>query len=171
MSNLVEGQFQPEPAWSKAKFESAAVCLTQLFEKLRLNAVLLVDHSGRIMAQKTAESRTDPNALATLAAGSYAAMRELAGRIGEKTNFKMVLHEGEVHNIFISAVGREHFLMVISGKNIALGMVRLFTKRTIEELEPLLKERSPENSMDALFDDNFQSLLSDELDRSLREKE
>ncbi|NQT27607.1 roadblock/LC7 domain-containing protein [candidate division KSB1 bacterium] len=171
MNNLVEGQFNPGPALSKAQFESVLTCLAQLSNKLRLTAVLLVDNSGRIMAQKSEGSHGDQNALATLAAGSYAAMRELAKRLGEKDNFKMVLHEGETHNIFISAVGKDHFLIVISGKGVAMGMVRLFTKRTIEDLGPILKQTSSESSIDQLFNDNFESLLSDELDRSLKEKE
>lgn len=171
MNNLTEGQIRLEPALSRAQFEAVTEGLVQLSDKLRLTAVLLVDNSGRIMAYKSTGSRGDQNALATLAAGSYSAMRELAKRIGEKDNFKMVLHEGDTHNIFISAVGKDHFLVVISAKGIALGMVRLFTKRTTEELEPILKQTTPENSLDQLFDDNFQSLLSDELDRSLKEKD
>lgn len=171
MNDRVERHIGLGPALSKSQFESALTHLVELFEKLRLTAVLLVDNSGRIMAQKSNESPGDQNALATLAAGSYAAMRELAKRIGEKDNFKMVLHEGETHNIFISAAGNDHFLIVISAKGIALGMVRLFIRRTTEKLEPVLKQNPVESNIDQLLDDHFQSLLSDELDRSLKEKD
>ena len=171
MNDLSEGHIKLETALSKAQFAAVTEGLAQLSDKLRLTDVLLVDNSGRVMAHKTASDQSDQNALATLAAGSYSAMRELARRIGEKDNFKMVLHEGQSYNIFISAVGQEHFLVVISEKGVALGMVRLFTKRTTEELEPILRQSASESSLDQLFDNHFQSLLSDELDRSLKEKD
>jgi hypothetical protein len=83
----------------------------------------------------------------------------------------MVLHEGENQNVYVSSVTSEYFLIVIFEKDVALGMVRLFTKRTIDQLLPVLKQNDKSNTrMDQIFSKQFQSLLDEELDQSLKEK-
>jgi len=144
-----------------------------VYEKLRIAALLLVDSTGRILAQKCRTNlQMDKILIATLAGNSYAAAREMARIAQEDQNFRMVLYEGEKYNIFISAVDRDRFLIVIFETGVALGMVRLFTKRTILQLTPLLKEQSSaSNEMDRIFNDRFQSQLDQELDQSLKEFE
>ena len=82
----------------------------------------------------------------------------------------MVLHEGESQNVYVSSVTSEYFLIVIFEKDVALGMVRLFTKRTIDQLMPVLEQSDKSNvRMDQIFSKQFQSLLDDELDQTLRD--
>jgi len=158
---------------SEDQFKKVTDCLSDLAEKLRIAALLLVDSTGRILAQKCRTNlQMDKILIATLAGNSYAAAREMARIAQEDQNFRMVLYEGEKYNIFISAVDRDRFLIVIFETGVALGMVRLFTKRTILQLTPLLKEQSSaSNEMDRIFNDRFQSQLDQELDQSLKEFE
>ncbi len=156
---------------SKEQFEEVSDCLSNLAEKLRVTATLLVNSGGRIIAKKVlGSSKVDPTLLSTLAASSYAAAREMARILGEKSNFKMVLHEGEGHNVFVASVNKDFFLIVIFESGVALGMVRLFTKKTIMQLLPILSKKDKKNvEIKQIFNRRFQAMLGEELDRSFKE--
>ncbi len=159
-----------DQSFSKTQFEAVLVCLTELVEKLRVSGVLLINSSGRILARKTGDAdQGDPAVMGTLAASSYLAAGEMASILGEKSNFKMVLHEGEKHNIFISSVGEDYYLVIIFGTHVALGMVRVFAKRTIQQLFPILKQEKQSSQFDQLFDQHFQTLLGEELDKTFKD--
>jgi len=155
---------------SKAQFEEVSDRLSNLAEKLGVTAVLLVNSSGQTIAQKVRSSwDIDSTILSTLTASSYAAAKEMARILSEESNFKMVLHEGEHRNVYISSVNRDFFLIVVFKSGVALGMVRLFAKKTITQLVSVLPKRGEGSvSMDQIFDRRFQSLLGEELDRSFK---
>jgi predicted regulator of Ras-like GTPase activity (Roadblock/LC7/MglB family) len=155
---------------TKQQFDRIFSCLADLAAKLRLMAVLLVDGSGRILAQKMGEGWKDNRleGLAALAAGSYSASNEMARLLGEGARFRMVLHEGERRNLFVCSVTPDFHLAVVFESGTAIGMIRLFTKRTVEQLVPVLSERTaPAQDIGKIFDRNFETLLGEELDRSL----
>ncbi|MDM7926574.1 MAG: roadblock/LC7 domain-containing protein [bacterium] len=155
---------------SKGQFDRIFSCLADLAAKLRLMAVLLVDGSGRILAQKIGDGWKDTRleGLAALAAGSYSASNEIARLLGESARFRMVLHEGERRNLFVCSVTQDFHLAVVFESGTAVGMIRLFTKRAVEQLVPVLSERTaPEQDLGKMFDRNFETLLGEELDRSL----
>lgn len=159
-----------ETSFSKDQFDRVLTCLKELVDKLQVTSVLLINSAGRILARKNNGSgQGDPSVLSTLAASSYLAAGEMAALLGEGSNFKMVLHEGERHNIFICSVGSDHYLVIVFETHVALGMVRLYAKRTIKNLIPVLYEEKSTEQFESLFDQHFQNLLGDELDRSLKE--
>lgn len=161
---------RPDSSFSKDQFDSVLSCLKELSEKLQVSSVLLINSAGRILARKTNGSgQGDPAILSTLAASTFLASGEMASLLGEGSNFKMVLHEGDKYNIFICSVGSDHYLVIVFETHVALGMVRLYAKRTIKQLIPVLYEEKPEEQFETLFDQHFQNLLGDELDRSLKE--
>jgi predicted regulator of Ras-like GTPase activity (Roadblock/LC7/MglB family) len=164
---------QLDSVLTKEQFDGLFACLADLAAKLRLMAVLLVDGSGRILAQKMGEGWKDNRleGLAALTAGSFSASNEMARLLGEANRFRMVLHEGQKRNIFVCSVSPQYFLVVVFESGTALGMIRLFTKRTVEQLVPILSESSVSTQdLGQVFDRNFESLLGEELDRSLRDK-
>ena len=156
---------------STEQFDKVTEHLSNLAEKLRITAVILVDSSGRTISQKVRDStKIDMTVLSTLAASSYAAAKEMAKILGEKSNFKMMLLEGNQYNMHIAHVSTDYFLVVVFEPGIALGMVRLFTKKTTAQLIPILTRREEGSiKLNRLIDQRFQSLLGDELDRSLTE--
>jgi predicted regulator of Ras-like GTPase activity (Roadblock/LC7/MglB family) len=154
---------------SKEQFDRIFTCLADLAAKLRLMAVLLVDGSGRILAQKIGEGwkETRLEGLAALSAGSFSASNEMARLLGEGARFKMVLHEGAQRNIFACSVTTDHLLAVVFESGTALGMIRLFTRRTVEQLVPVLSGPSAAtDEVGRMFDRKFETLLGDALDRS-----
>jgi predicted regulator of Ras-like GTPase activity (Roadblock/LC7/MglB family) len=165
----------PDPAGGEltpAQYEKILGLLDGLTAKLRPMAVLLADSAGRILAQKMGSGWRDArlDGLAALAAGSFSASGEMARLLGEGGRFRMLLHEGEHRNLFLCAVTPAHFLVVVFESGVALGMVRLFSKQTLERLVSVLEEAdSAPGDLGRIFDKNFQSLLDKELDRSLAE--
>lgn len=153
------------------QYEKITVCLSSLAKKLGVNAILLVNSAGQIVTQRISKAwQGDSSLLSTLTANSYAASKEMARLLGEVSNFQTVLHEGHHQNVMVSKVNADFFLVIIFHTGAAIGMVRLFTKKTIEQLLPILPQQK-EGSIQIrqIFDDKFQSLLGDELDRSFKE--
>ena len=159
-----------EPILSREQFVKISDSLSALAVKLRVEAMLLVNTSGRIIASNIRTGwQGDTTLLSTLAASSFSAANEMGRILGEREQFKMVLHEGEKRNIFVSTVTSNYFLIVVFEKGVALGMVRLFTKKTIIDLVPILEDETRNLAAENIFDGHFSSLLDDELDRSLTE--
>lgn len=156
---------------TQAQFEQIMASLSDLAQKLQVMAILLVDGTGRILAQQIGKGWKGSHLeiLSNLTAGQFSASNELALRLGEKDGFKMVLHEGKNRNVFVCAVDSDHFLIVIFETGTALGMIRLFTKRTVEQLIPILSHPA-QNPEKEIFNSTFESLLDDALDRSFGEK-
>jgi predicted regulator of Ras-like GTPase activity (Roadblock/LC7/MglB family) len=146
------------------QYAAISECLSGLADKLNVLAVLLVDGMGRVLAEKMIHASTvpNPNTLGALATGTYSASREMARIIGE-TDFQMVLLEGKETSCFIMAVTAEHFLTVVFSTKTALGMVRLFTKRSAEQIRQILSKRETRQEP-SMFNSRFQSLLEERLD-------
>jgi hypothetical protein len=84
----------------------------------------------------------------------------------------MVLHEGQQRNIFMCSVGGNFFLAVVFESGTALGMIRLFTRKTVEELIPILADDSYSvRDLGRIFDKRFETLLDDEMDRAFADKQ
>ncbi len=156
---------------TQEQFEKITVCLSGLAEKLKVNSVLLVNSVGQIMAQRMSkEWQCDSTVLSTLAANSFAAAKEMARILGEISNFQAVFHEGRHQNIMVSKISTDFFLAVVFDAGVAIGMVRLFIKKTIEQLLPILPQKKEGGiQIKQIFDNTFQNLLGDELDRTFRE--
>jgi predicted regulator of Ras-like GTPase activity (Roadblock/LC7/MglB family) len=149
-------------------FKEIRGCLAALAGKLDISAVLLLTSSGELVAEhRTSSWKGDTTLFATLAASTYAAAREMARISGEPGNFRMVLHEGMEHNVYISALGGGYILIVCFPKSAAVGMVRLFTRKTAGRLSSLLSLAGKRTEHPGrVFNRQFQSLLDRELDRS-----
>lgn len=111
----------------------------------------------------------DLQAVSSLAANNFSATSQLASMLGESRAFKYLFHEGENMNMYLSNVGFDFILIVIFSKDVALGIVRVFTKKAIEELGELVREGSQEvEETKEILDSEFKSLLTDEINRSLK---
>jgi predicted regulator of Ras-like GTPase activity (Roadblock/LC7/MglB family) len=156
---------------SKEQFESVLALLSDLAVKLRISAVFLAEGTGRILALKKAAGFSgNAVVISTLAAAGFSATTEMASQLGEKEPFRMVLHEGRTQSVFVCSVCLDTILVVVFEPQVALGMIRLFTKRTIEEMRPILMRKPAEPlSLDRVFGGDFGTLLDEELDRSFKE--
>jgi predicted regulator of Ras-like GTPase activity (Roadblock/LC7/MglB family) len=148
-------------------YKSITEILSDLLLKTRANIIVFADTDGHAITQKGSTTGFNVNALAALAAGHYAATSEMARMIGENKRFKFIFHEGLDRNMYTCSVGENFILIIVFDVSIALGMVRIFTSKTVKALEELLitNEEVDEKASEFL-DIEFSTLLNQELDKT-----
>jgi predicted regulator of Ras-like GTPase activity (Roadblock/LC7/MglB family) len=132
--------------------------LAHLQHKTRAGCILLADISGQLISKQGRTQDIDPAILAVLTAGNMAATAEIARQIGERTPFKLLFHEGERQNIYLSSVGDSFLLVVAFDATVQIGLVRLFTRQAVKQLVTLAEEfealqAQPGEAIDADFGD------------------
>jgi predicted regulator of Ras-like GTPase activity (Roadblock/LC7/MglB family) len=80
----------------------------------------------------------DVTIIAALAAGSFAATRELARRIGE-VEFNALYHQGNGSHIFMNSVDEETIMITVFGPRTTVGLVRFYSTGTAQQVALLLK--------------------------------
>jgi len=148
--------------------ESIEKIMDELRAKTRATFVFLADISGQLINARGTLGSTDIVALAALTASNMAATAEMARRMGEQEQFRLMFHEGEKRNIYLSQVGKSFLLAVIFEAEVQIGLVRLFSKRAVEELEKLTAEyeKIVENTP-SMMEAGFGAALDDALDSLL----
>ena len=91
----------------------------------------------------------------------------MAKLIGEEAKFKLLFHEGEKRNVYLSNVGDNFFLVVIFDVSVTLGLVRIYTKKAIQNLMTIFEEAGEDDDKE-IFDSDFSDLLGDVLDESFK---
>ncbi|MDZ7372383.1 MAG: roadblock/LC7 domain-containing protein [candidate division KSB1 bacterium] len=153
---------------SEQTFEKITETLSWLVAKTQARTALFCDVNGHLIAQRGETVGYDPHALSAVAAGEFSATSELAKMIGQSDGFVYLYHEGPESNVYISRVNPDFFLVVVFDHAVALGMVRVFTRKAIESLAPALKPVEEEKaSQEAFLDLEFSTLLGRQLDQSL----
>jgi predicted regulator of Ras-like GTPase activity (Roadblock/LC7/MglB family) len=114
--------------------------LADFLDKTQATFSLVIDRGGAILCQqgKLSES-TDSTILAALAAGSFAATKALAARLGEP-EFNTLHHQGKNANILVSTVDDDAVLMTVFGPDTTVGLVKFYAVGTVPCLATLLKE-------------------------------
>jgi predicted regulator of Ras-like GTPase activity (Roadblock/LC7/MglB family) len=143
-------------------------CLNALLSRTRAHSVLLADATGQLIGKAGITNGRKATALSTLSAGSFAATSEMATFLGRTSHFSQSFHEGEDYGIYSATVNPSLLLTVTFDAEAKLGLVRIFTKRTVEELERITAEAQEHQDqgeeVDEMMDSEFGQLLADELD-------
>ena len=119
--------------------------LEDLFTETEARACLLSDTGGNIIAQITDTDDEIIQTVAALAAGSFAATKQLAGILGEQS-FQSMFHQGHKIAIYIQAISTEFIILAVLGPISTPGLVKLYATKASHELEPLLKEISAQSA-------------------------
>lgn len=150
---------------SAATYNRISDILADLAAKTRAEAIIFCDTNGNTVTYRGEILGLRLSTLSALAAGNYSATQEMAKLLGEPANFRYLLLEGERRNIYMSNVGHSFLLVTVFEKNVALGMVRVCTTRTIDDLQQVLENaKAQEEKAPELLDAEFRSLLGRELD-------
>jgi predicted regulator of Ras-like GTPase activity (Roadblock/LC7/MglB family) len=158
-------------SFSPTQYEGVKKYLGELYSKTRAKVVLFADMAGQIIGERGDTAEMNTTVLAALAAGDFAATAEIAKLVGEGDRFKLHLHEGETKNVYLTNVGDQFFLIIIFEANVALGMVRVYTKKAVESLVSVVEEAATNEgfSEEDLIDEDFGNLLAQELDGAFRD--
>ncbi len=138
--------------------------LRELLVQAESDAVFLVDRGGNIIAQETVESYAHEENIAALASGSFFATLEMARLVGED-EFQSMLHQGEKISIYMEGTSGEMLLVVVFGKYSNVGLVKLYTKKTGQQLGNLsifvdqLDSPNPGGSMMFEIDETAQPFM------------
>ncbi|MCB0269591.1 MAG: roadblock/LC7 domain-containing protein, partial [Calditrichaeota bacterium] len=88
--------------------------------------------------------------------------------VGEDAKFKLLFHEGEKRNVYLSNVGDNFFLVVVFDVSVTLGLVRIYTKKAIQSLLNVFETTEPGEDATTIMDSDFSSMLGDMLDESFK---
>ncbi|MCD6165783.1 roadblock/LC7 domain-containing protein [candidate division KSB1 bacterium] len=138
--------------------------------KGKLKATLLVfgDMNGQLITHKGEIPGIDITVLAALIASDFSATTEIAKLLGKENQFRLHFHEGTQQHLYISSVGEEFFLAVVFDSSVTLGMVRIFTAKSITKITRLI-ETSVEKAVQAsnIVDAEFKTFIEEDLNKIL----
>ncbi len=151
------------------QYEAITKVLAELAIKTKASAILFADMSGQLISQRGKTEDMNTTVLSALAASDFAATSEMAKLVGEEAKFKLLFHEGEKRNVYLSNVGNDFFLVVVFDVSVTLGLIRIYTKKAIEDLLDALQQEGDESeTTDKIIDSDFSSLLGDALDDNFK---
>lgn len=105
----------------------------------------LLDKGGNLFAQSGETNGLDLSILSALAAGSFAATRELARRVGEE-EFAALYHEGKGISILMSALEFDCLLITVFTCQTNVGLVRFYAQEVSQAINSDLHTASQRNS-------------------------
>jgi predicted regulator of Ras-like GTPase activity (Roadblock/LC7/MglB family) len=125
--------------------------LADFLEKSEGTCSLVIDRGGTILSQHgDIPETTDINVLAALAAGGFAANRELALRVGE-SDFSALYQQGEKSHVLMTAVDEDVLLVTIFGKQTTVGLVRFYATAAAKNIAAILTEARKDQISEPVF--------------------
>lgn len=100
------------------------------------HAVLLIDRSGQLIAQRGSAPEIDVLSLSALTAANFGATAEIAKILGEE-EFTLLFHKGKNENVYFTAIGEHVILVALFDEKTSLGLIRLRINQIAGELSKL----------------------------------
>ncbi len=111
--------------------------LAEFLTKSEAVLTVVIDRGGNVISQFGDMTVMDVTIIAALAAGSFAATKELARRIGE-VEFNALYHQGNGNHIFMNSVDEETIMITVFGPRTTVGLVRFYSLSTAQNVAALL---------------------------------
>lgn len=118
--------------------------------KSEADLVVVVDQGGNVISQCGNSDLVDVTIVAALAAGSFAATKELAKRIGE-VEFNAVYHQGNGSHIFMNSIDDDTIMITVFGAQTTVGLVRFYSGGISSDLAAFLNTMRGQASGDMRF--------------------
>ena len=113
--------------------------LGEFLQKSEADLTVVIDRGGNVISQFGDRDVMDVTVIAALAAGSFAATRELARRIGE-VEFNALYHQGNGSHMFMNSVDEDTIMITVFGPKTTVGLVRFYSTGTAYNVANLLKK-------------------------------
>ncbi len=113
--------------------------LDSLLELSGARCALLIDREGHPVTRRGEAAVESMESLSALAAGSFAATKQMAQLLGEE-HFSTMSHQGQRESIQISLVGERTLLAVVWDERTNLGLVRFYAQETSKRLAAVFAE-------------------------------
>jgi predicted regulator of Ras-like GTPase activity (Roadblock/LC7/MglB family) len=142
----------------------------ELLRKLRevsgSTFLALISTSGQPITTASDEYHAETLSLASLAASSFAATRQLA-RLLDEDEFTLLFHEGKGLNLHVAQVTDQVLLIITFGRDTQVGKVRLYAQRAIDVLEQIFDASN--DSATPVVDADFESAAATAMDDLFRD--
>ena len=112
--------------------------LGDFLKKTEAELTIVIDRGGNVISQCGDRNVMDVTVIAALAAGSFAATRELARRIGE-VEFNALYHQGNGHHMFMNSVDDETIMITVFGARTTVGLVRFYSGGAAQDVAGVLE--------------------------------
>jgi predicted regulator of Ras-like GTPase activity (Roadblock/LC7/MglB family) len=152
------------------QIHAAEKVLKEFATKTGTSAVMLGDMTGQVLAKHGGLLDRDLEIFSVLAASNFVATAEMAKQIGEKASFEILFHEGESRSIYLISLNERYIMEIIFKSTIPPGTIRIYAKKAKEKLLEVIASEEVEVDLSNIFDDNFSSLLDEQLNKTLGEK-
>jgi predicted regulator of Ras-like GTPase activity (Roadblock/LC7/MglB family) len=113
--------------------------LADFLKKSEADLTVVIDRGGNVISQYGDRNVMDVTIIAALAAGSFAATRELARRIGE-VEFNALYHQGNGSHMFMNSVDEDNIMITVFGTRTTVGLVRFYSTGAAQNVANLLKK-------------------------------
>ena len=125
--------------------------LEDYLDKSEASLALVIDRGGIILTQHGAVKDSDASSIiAALAAGSFAATRELALRVGEQ-DCAALYQQGSQSHILITAVDDDALLVTVFDGHTTVGLVKFYSARAATRIAEILVSMRTTPQPTALF--------------------
>jgi predicted regulator of Ras-like GTPase activity (Roadblock/LC7/MglB family) len=125
--------------------------LGDFLQKSDAELTVVIDRGGNVISQFGDVAVMDVPIIAALAAGSFAATKELARRIGE-VEFNALYHQGNGSHIFMNSVDEDTIMITVFGPRTTVGLVRFYSAATALAVSELLKSLDTSGGHGFTFD-------------------
>jgi predicted regulator of Ras-like GTPase activity (Roadblock/LC7/MglB family) len=112
--------------------------LADFLQKAEAELTVVIDRGGNVISQYGDMTVMDVTIIAALAAGSFAATKELARRIGE-IEFNALYHQGNGNHIFMNSIDDDTIMITVFGRRTTVGLVRFYSAGAAQAVAALLK--------------------------------
>lgn len=113
--------------------------LGDFLKKAEAELTVVIDRGGNVISQFGDRDVMDVTIIAALAAGSFAATRELARRIGE-VEFNALYHQGNGSHMFMNSVDEDTIMITVFGTRTTVGLVRFYSTAAAHSVAEILKK-------------------------------
>ena len=113
--------------------------LADFLKQSEADLTVVIDRGGNVISQYGNRDVMDVTIIAALAAGSFAATRELARRIGE-VEFNALYHQGNGSHMFMNSVDEDTIMITVFGTRTTVGLVRFYSTSAAQNVANLLKK-------------------------------
>ncbi len=149
---------------SGESFEAIAQQLDRLRYDIGALCIFLADMQGQRLVEVGVTEELDAATLLSLLACGFATTGELARQFGSGQAVNLNFHEGTRYEIYSANVGDNLFLAIIYDRRIQtsrIGIVWLYTRRTIERLLAILSTADATAPTQSLSEDFGSSLMAE----------
>lgn len=151
-------------AVSAKELATINACMAKIREDIDATCIMLLDHSGQVLASRSRKTKAEETTIGALLAGTFLSSRELA-RILKEQEFRSLIQQGPRESIYAEQVGNQWILAIVFSKYSILGMVKVVAKHAVAELEEILAQvRLNNRERDRFLSLKMRDSLDDTLD-------